>query len=394
MSNPTTLTSLFDGSAPGWSLSGPERYNSGLWLEEATTNLLRNPSAEADHTTGVAYSGGVTGSRNTDHHSVGSASFGVVTPATVSTGIVISSATGLGLTGSALPFVGSMDLEGNGSVNVNVVLRYTDTTNTTGSTQLHANGSGYQRVKTPVVTSDPAKTLTSVEIAARNSANAVITFYPDAAQVEQKAYATSYADGSLGAGYGGSAGAWTRAASSASISPTGILNPASGALAFRITPTIETGLEEIWGECGVKGSGTDHVRWGRDASKHPFVEWSANNASYQRLTGSETLNALTTYDLYLGHSATTISLAVDAGTLQTGTRAAVSGDFSTGDLTLEASAGGVIYQPFATFDRPLMNYEVARLNSAGTWTMGTVLARRFDSVQLARFRVSSCMGVR
>ena len=223
-------------------------------------------------------------------------------------------------------------------------------------------------------------------------------FWWDGAQVEAKSYATSYCDGTLGTGY-----AWTgtahnststRAASSASLDPAGILAPGSGALAFRITPTIETGVEEIWGECGVKGAGTDHLRWGRDSTTHPFVEWSANNAAYQRLTATETVDAGAQAFCYFGHDGTDIFLQIGSNALQTDTRDAVEGDFSTGDLTLEASAGGVIYQPFATFDRPLMNHEVARLNSAGTWTMGTVLARRFDSVQLARFRLSSCMGVR
>ena len=188
-------------------------------------------------------------------------------------------------------------------------------------------------------------------------------------QNEKSPYATSFTD-------------TTRAASSAAISPTGILDPTSGAVAFRISPTIETGLEEIWGECGVKGSGTDHVRWGRDASTHPFVEWSANNAAYQRLTASETLTAGTAYDVYLGHTGTVTSLAVDAGTLQTGTRAAVSGDFSTGDLTLEASAGGVIYQPFATFNRTLTAKEIATLNGKSNWTMNVLTGNPYRNFQL------------
>jgi hypothetical protein len=142
-------------------------------------------------------------------------------------------------------------------------------------------------------------------------------------QLEQKDHATSYTDS-------------IRAASSAAISPSGILSPSSGAIAFRVTPTIETGLEEIWGECGVKGSGTDHVQWGRDASTHPFVEWSANNAAYQRLTGTETLAAGTECLFYTDWDGTAIRLSIDNGTIQTDTRDAVSDSWGAGDLVLKA----------------------------------------------------------
>ena len=159
------------------------------------TNLVRNPSAEVDHTTGVAYSGGVTGSRETGFASVGSACFKVITPATISTGIALSSPTGLGLTGSALPFIGAIDLQGSGTVNVNVVLRYTDATNTTGTVTTYPLTGAFVRVATPVVTSNSAKTLTSVEIAVRVSSAAAITFYADAAMVVQGSALPAYFDG-------------------------------------------------------------------------------------------------------------------------------------------------------------------------------------------------------
>ena len=112
------------------------------------------------------------------------------------------------------------------------------------------------------------------------------------------------------------------------------------------------------------------------------MEWSSNDAAYQRLTGSETLSAGTAYDLYFGWNGTAIELAVDAGTLQTDTRDAVEGDFSTGDLTLEASAGGVIYQPFATFNRTLTAKEIATLNGKNNWTMNVLTGNPYINFQL------------
>ena len=112
-----------------------------------------------------------------------------------------------------------------------------------------------------------------------------------------------------------------------------------GPVAFGVasgTPAVACAPWAIWGEAGVKGSGTDHVRWGRDASKHPFVEWSSNNAAYQRLTASETVDAGVEHLCYIGWDSTGQQLSIDAGALQTGSRAAVSGSFGSGPLTLKA----------------------------------------------------------
>src|SRR5690606_2516484 len=96
-------------------------------------------------------------------------------------------------------------------------------------------------------------------------------------------------------GYSHSGTAWQstelRAASSASISPSGIFDTYLGAIVFVATPTIETGAEEIWGELGEKLAGADHIRWGRDSTKHPFVEWSGNDSAYTRVTLTATVDA-------------------------------------------------------------------------------------------------------
>ena len=382
MSNPTSLVESFNGSLGAFAGVDPIRYDTGLWVEEGTTNLANNPVA-ATNTSSWSTSTNRTLARVTSLP----AALPNELAALVTTGFSVTATADIVGTGPMLGTSFHALTAGAHSLSIYVYIptayagstveaRFSGFTSATGTTKVSANMSlrdQWQRVSVPDVGIDSGDTGGSLEVGTVSGGSLVNgdVVYFTAVQCEKKSYVTSFALTTFGSGYSATN---VRAASSAAISPAGILAPGSGAIAFRITPTIETGLEEIWGECGVKGAGTDHLRWGRDASTHPFVEWSANNAAYQRLTGSETLSAGTAYDLYFGWNGTAIELAVDAGTLQTDTRDAVEGDFSTGDLTLEASAGGVIYDEFATFDRVLTNYEIARLNAAPAWSLVTLAA--------------------
>lgn len=390
MSNPTSLIESFNGSLGAFAGVDPIRYDTGLWVEEGTTNLANNPVA-ATNTSSWSTSTNRTLARVTSLP----AALPSELAALVTTGFSVTATADIVGTGPMLGTSFHTLTAGSHSLSIYVYIptayagstieaRFSGFTSATGTTKVSANMSlrdQWQRVSVPDVGIDSGDTGGSLEVSTVSGGSLVNgdVVYFAAVQCEKKSYVTSFALTTFGSGYSATN---VRAASSASISPSGILAPDSGALAFRITPTIETGLEEIWGECGVKGAGTDHLRWGRDASTHPFVEWSANDAAYQRLTGTETLSAGTAYDLYLGHTGTVTSLAVDAGTLQTGTRAAVSGDFSTGDLTLEASAGGVIYQPFATFNRTLTAKEIATLNGKNNWTMKVLAGNPYRNFQL------------
>lgn len=398
MSNPTLFVAQLSSDlayadrSVGGLLSGvePIRFSGGLWLEESGVNYCTNPSGE----TGTGSWGGVAGSVSvvTDNAKYGSKAihwqrttatgYGVLyagngSRPSVSEGEVWSIATTIVGT-PGLPL--SLDMEwrtgADGSGTVVTTDRFAFTASATPTDIV-------------LTASAPATAASFIADIAHLASGTIGDFWNvDGWTFTKSAYLTSYIDGDQNGGNGydwsgtAHASTSTRAASSASISPSGILAPGSGAVAFRVTPTIETGVEEIWGECGTKGAGTDHIQWGRDSTKHPFVEWSSNDAAYQRLTGSETLSAGTAYDVYFGWNGTAIELAVDAGTLQTGTRAAVSGDFSTGDLTLEASAGGVIYQPFATFSRTLTAKEIATLNGKNNWTMKVLAGNPYRNFQL------------
>ena len=373
MSNPTTLVESFNGSLGALTGAGAIRYNGGLWLEEGTTNWLRNPSLEAN-TTDWAGNASAAIARSSDWAEVGIYSLLTDTPnATFPEGCQASTANNINQAGGT-SWALSATVQGAGTLNLFGILNYSDASSSTGASSNFAASTTPLRVSR-VIAATAAKTISQILLRIRTASQQDVNFYTDAAQVENKPYATSYCDSTLGTGYTlNGDNTSTRAASSAAISPTGILAPGSGAIAFRITPTIETGLEECWGECGVKGAGTDHLRWGRDASTHPFVEWSANNAAYQRLTATETVDAGAQAFCYFGHDGTDIFLQIGSNALETDTRDAVEGDFSTGDLTLEASAGGVIYDEFATFDRVLTNYEIARLNAAPAWSLVTLAA--------------------
>lgn len=387
MSNPTTGTWQFAGSLDGGpnALAGidPIRYSDGLWLEQGATNLFRDPLLSGG--TGWTASGPGVGSatpKTDDGH--GDLFCMEISGNTGDTGARMTT------TNVATPFASPALIH---------TLSF-DARNISGNNRWRVTAFEFNVANSLLVTT-PAALVFDADTAwgamyicsylPTNGSTAYVLFgfrrgLPSAGvvrvdniQIEVGGYATSHAHGAIGAGYTlNGDGSSTRAASSAAISPAGILSPASGAIATRITPTIETGLEELWGECGVKGSGTDHLRWGRDASKHPFVEWSSNDAAYQRLTATETISAGQERTIVLGHDGTDISLSVGDGAVQTDTRDTVSGSFGAGDLVLEASAGGVIYDEFATFDRTLTTSEIARLNAASAWSMTTVAARRIQ----------------
>ena len=410
VSNPALLAASLDGSLAYTDLVGsgtltgvdPIRYDGGLWTEEGGTNYCPDPlGLYGTPGYSVAVTGGAAalGAFSTELGLVGAQSWRteITTKAAASNTIQVSTPTASGLSLPAgTPISCAVTIAHNRATSVYLQIRLgTSAGNKWVAGGLHSVSSASTRIELNTITEEVTTMSIRIEVVLNYSGlqtaqvgDVAHCWYP---QYELLPYATSLiplADGSGAplAGYAFTSTAHNspsnRHASSAAIDPTGILAPGSGALAFRITPTIETGLEEIWGECGVKGAGTDHLRWGRDASKHPFCEWSSNDAAYQRLTASETLTAGTAYDVYLGHTGTVTSLAVDAGTLQTGTRAAVSGDFSTGDLTLEASAGGVIYQLFATFSRTLTAKEIATLNGKNNWTMNVLAGNPYINFQL------------
>jgi len=362
VSNPTTLVEQFDSSPGEFTVSGPERYDDGLWLEEGTTNEATNPSIESGITDWGTNASGTTRTQSATGVVDGANAIEVVNDGTVGA---------QGLWNSNGPAtvqndVWTLSFYGQGAVGAEVI-RPGISQRSGANANLGEVFGANKTLTTSPARYDAALTMTNASVAEANikllgpAATTAATWYLDAIQLEKKPYATSFVDG-------------TRAASSASLSPAGILSPTTGALAFRLTPTIETGLEEIWGECGTKGTGTDHMQWGRDATKHPFVEWSSNDSAYTRVTLPGTVEAgdehfysieWSTGDNYLG-------IYRDREEYEYGVPSAPSGSFGAGDITLKATAGGVIYRNFLAADRPLTDAERFILFSVDTWTMDTI----------------------
>lgn len=395
MSNPTTLVESFASELGAFSGSGAIRFASGLWLEQGTTNLLANPIF-FDDTSGWGFGGANRSVTWTD-------SLPYPLPdelADSCTTGVYALATGQ-MTGT-FPGIGSLssDLTLAASAHMCSVYLYIPSGWSGGTPRLYiGNLSGasgevlqlanmsirddWQRVEcgpfTPGVdvTGRPA-----MNIEGTGSWNNGEYLWIAGFQFEQQSIATSLAEASFGTGYSASPAPHSRAASSAAISPTGILAPGSGALAFRFRRLIDTGGTETILICGTAGSGTDYLSISVNSSDKLVVSWNSDNAGAQTVTSTDSIAVDTEYFVYTDWNSTDINLRVDT-TTDTDTRDAVQDDFGAGDLTLEASAGGAIFNGFAAYDRPLTDYEQSRLYAQPVWGLQTLKrSNKFNTFQL------------
>ena len=379
MANPTTYVA--DALFSDWTKVDPVRYGDGLWLEEATTNYHLNPYAR-NNTFGYL----AQGSGAAIAHVTGDPDFG--------TGVQVTA--GLGTTGmrayrtsmaTASGDIAScgISIKGTGNVRVNIQVDYTDASNDVGSTTATIPlSSSPQRIIPPSVQTDIGKTLATINVWVLQFGAGALDAVVSLPQIELKPYPTSLCpeinqgDGSANAGYAftGTAHASpsTRAASSASISPSGIIDTYLGAIVFRATPTVETGAEEIWGELGEKGAGTDHIRWGRDATKHPYVEWSGNDSAYTRITLTPTVDAgdehFYSIEWHVGDA--DFRLYLDDNPSDNDTIPSPQEDYGAGPLKLQATAGGVIYNGLMICNARLTDAQRARLQEVDHWSVRTL----------------------
>lgn len=167
----------------------------------ATTNLVRNPSAETDLTGILTGSGGQPPLERVAQGAVDGAWAVKVTCDLASgfQGVIFESTIGLGFTGAARSFVGSVSLSGNGTL-ASFTLRvlYTDTTFVNAVTRSNiALSSTPIRVATNILTLDPAKTVSSFRLMAYQPSTPTVplTFYADAAQIEEGTEPTQFVIG-------------------------------------------------------------------------------------------------------------------------------------------------------------------------------------------------------
>jgi hypothetical protein len=317
MSNPTTLV-----GTDAFSKTGPERYlDGGLWLEEGTVNGVTNPSFEVNTTNWGANNTGNTIARSTIRASDGSASLLVSGDGSVSQQGAISSPGGSAAASGQQWALAADIYSPAGGETVRFVAAErtgagTIVVDTPGPTLTLA--AGWHR-RFSVITLAGGVTTELVRFKLVTPTSQVIALNLDACQIEHKPYATSYT-------------ASTRAASSASISPTGILDPATGSLAFRLTRKIDTGDIEYILNCGTDGD--DRLRIYIDTDDRLRVAWDTGGALPQSVVSSSTIAVGTEYLVYTEWDGINIAMSLDAGTLVTGIRDVPLGSWGTDDLVL------------------------------------------------------------
>lgn len=391
MSNPTTHVEPFDGSLGDFTGVAPIRYSNGLWLEEATTNAYINPVAGNGTSTLAPLS-----NRANAVVSVPTPLPGHLSGVTDCFRVTSAGDFGAGTTWASLN-IGNLSAALY-QLSVYVYIPAATSISAIGFTAgnftsgviVAAIGDAaltnqWQRIGPATLTPDVGDLAGILNLTVTGLSNGEVLYFI-IPQVERKDYMTSATAGSLGAGYAFTGTAHnstsTRAASSAAISPSGILSPDTGSLAFRFTRKIDTGGTETILECGTAGSGTDYLSVAVNASDKLVVSWNSDNAGAQTVTSTDSIAVDTEYFVYTDWDSTDINLRVDAAT-DTDTRDAVQDDFGAGDLTLEASAGGAIFNGFATYDRPLTDYEQSRLYAQPVWGLQTLVrSNKFNTFQL------------
>jgi len=236
-------------------LSGAFHQVQGMWLEtrglvveEATTNLITNPSIETNADGWLPSVGTETITQSADYALFGDYSLKIIT-AIAGAGEAGAYRTVTTQTAASTQYTFSVWLRGEGTVRLWV----------------YDVGAGSQYSSSITLTSTWTRytlTFTYGAGAARyvgilnvNTATEAITFYADGAQLEAKAYPTSYCDGAQGTGY-----TWTGAAHAST----------STRAATEVNLDAYSGL--------VSGNNTLSVRVVAQAPFASTEDWSTNNA--------------------------------------------------------------------------------------------------------------------
>jgi hypothetical protein len=196
----------------------PGEFGKALQVAEATTNLVTNPSFETN-TTGWSGAGGVTITRITTDGLYGSCCMSVAGSA----GYAYQSTPITGLSAGQTYTVSAWTKKPANTGVVSLRLWYTDGAwADKGSLTLNLPTAAVTEWTRFVLTgvAPAGTTQCAAAIEWTTGAGSSITLYVDAVQVEQKAYATPYCDGSLGSGHtwSGTAHASTSSRAVASLS--------------------------------------------------------------------------------------------------------------------------------------------------------------------------------
>jgi hypothetical protein len=394
------IEDYFDGSTEGdnyvWtgtpdaSASVRQWTGQGLVIEEPSTNLVQNPRA-ATNTTHIEVAGaptvripydGVFGSTSVEVSATGPAN-----------GTLFYGAYGSWSPG-AHTITPSVYAKGNCRMDVSAFFQYTDLSYGFGDlTNNQLTGDWTRYIGNPV-TSDPDKTINLAMMYVRTASDwaGTATFRATAAQIEEKAYATSFLDGSLGSGY-----AWTgtahnsvstRAAGSLQLPPDGNIDTLSGSVAMRVNNIAPNGLNTRYllalGVYSVNDFLAIHVL------ETNFIRFWIKTGTETDTVVLSSVNTLTTPDItvYAEWDRDTIGVSVNGEPLVTSPRLPLSSGTATGSLFIGSDPGSyqqadAMYSTVATFPRALTGTERERvfdLLAAGTLTRGAVpISAELDS---------------
>jgi len=207
------------------------KFGQAVMVEEGTTNLLQNPSFETGNFSSwylfTPY-GGATYEVTSEKTWHGSYSVKITADGTARSSVGISQSMVSATAGVTYTF--SVKLAGTlGANKVFLVFRWRTADNTLikDDDNFYISEAMPQTFKTYSATATAPENTAIMEVHVRIVKDAVGVIYVDAAQLEQKPYATSFIDG-------------TRAAETLTIPTAGVLNPQEGTIEFWVKPLVVT----------------------------------------------------------------------------------------------------------------------------------------------------------
>lgn len=359
---------------PGTAHQSPSVEHAGTLIWEGTTNLVPNPGAEVDVTTEVFVVTGGTLTRDTTRSFYGVASNKMVTPGSAALEGFMYRAL-ITSTGAANGYVGQVQVRGSGTVQVSMRVNYSDVTLVETAPVVVVLTDAWQRVVTPLLTLDPAKTTQNFWLMVRSPTAVPLTFNVDAGQIEQKPYATPFCSGDMGAGFtwAGTANASqsTRANSVIKQSIEGRVRSEQGSVCGWYYPLMQASSNhrDLFA-VGAPGSARDFLRmyWTGSAAR---LNMSAMGSSPVDTATSPVITPTDKVFFYGEWTPTSIAVSANGAAKTTVARTAPNGDVSSsaqitvGSYPIAANFCDGVISDIQLFDRPLYPEDVAALYADG-----------------------------
>ena len=375
----------------GTAHASPSVSQAALWVEEGTTNAVPDPSFEAATiTTNWTAAGVATINKVTTHAYVGSNGGKVSCTASTLDGIDQLATSGAAaangeswtLSGRIRAFaagdvgktvkpviVERTSLDVSVVADVGTAITLTDAWQSFAFTQVLGGGG------------------TTAKVTVRFLAGAAVAvdFVLDAVQLEKKAYATSYADGSIGTGYAWSgtahASSSTRTAATVKVDEVNRANSRNGSLAVFLDRKADLGRLQYLTSIGNYGSGQDLLEFYISAGDQIVSGWYVSADGGSSVAGS-TVPASGFAMAYTDWKEVVIRNSLNTGARTQGTRGSSLGTFvgAAAEMTFGGNrlgAAGIelngLIGPLAIYDSPLTAAERARVVALGP-------DLRFDSI--------------